>query len=170
MRKRTKSELLCNNHWICRSSVSCRARSRTPLSLWRWTTAVTWTWTLLWLKCVLSMRTLLPAARLRQRLGTNRRWVKSKAEVYPMTYTLATPPPTLWIMLVIHPVVFFIIVWGDAVLCRTVWWWPAHNQDWDCWAEPHDRPYSEWDWGSQGTGIFQEVLMHDATLLTHFTV
>lgn len=58
----------------CRSSVSCRARSRTPLLLLRWTTAVTLTWMPLWLKCVLSMRTLLIAARLRQKPGTSRRY------------------------------------------------------------------------------------------------
>merc|ERR1719348_2608082 len=54
------------------SFVSCSPRSRTPPSSWRWTTAVTSTWILLWLKCVLSMRTSPTVAKLRQRPGTNR--------------------------------------------------------------------------------------------------
>lgn len=36
-------------------------------------------------------------------------------------YTLATPLPTFWIMLLMHLVIFFILVRGDAELCRTIW-------------------------------------------------
>lgn len=64
--------------------MSCSPRLRTPLSLWRWTTAVTSTWTLLSLKCALSMRTSPTAARLMQSPGTNRRSVKAPV---PFTFT-----------------------------------------------------------------------------------
>lgn len=83
------SVLMCSlttTHFICRNSVSCRARSRTPLLLWRWTTAATWTWMPLWLMSVLSMMKLLTATGPMLSYGTKRRCVRIRPQRHPVSY------------------------------------------------------------------------------------
>lgn len=59
---------------LSRRSVSFSLRSRTPQWWWRWTTAGSWTWMPLWLRSVLSMRTLPVAAVLKLKHGTSLRY------------------------------------------------------------------------------------------------
>lgn len=132
-------------HFICRNFVSCRARSRTPLLLWRWITAAAWTWTPSWLKFVLSMKKLPTATGPRLSNGTNRRCGRNRPQCQSIHARLQDLAKQIF---------FFTLVWGDADVRWTVRWWPALNQGWDCWSEPHDCTSSEWDRGCQRTGIF----------------
>lgn len=67
------SDVLSAFSLFSRSCASCRARSKTHRSWWRWTTAVTWTWTPSWPRSALSMKTSPTAAEPRPRPGTSRR-------------------------------------------------------------------------------------------------
>lgn len=109
------------------------------------------------------MRTSQTAARLKQRPGTNRRWkfrfiLLFNEFVLYFQHLIQLCGSCSW-----HSS-FFMIVWGDKELRWTVWGRPTLNQGWDFRNKPHDSPSSEWDWGHQRTGIFQDNRLDDVLL------